>query len=171
MNLVWFYITITVACARAQYCQPGQERFGVSCYEMLPERMTWKKAAEACSNMGASLAVPDSLDEHQFIWEMFMRNSTMGSVWIGCTDIEQEGVWMRAGGQGRRCTYFNWMPGAPSESYGNRKDCLVMLRSYGGLWNNIGCSHRRYAICEYATPEIYCLQADANGRFASLYKD
>ncbi|XP_038073062.1 tetranectin-like protein [Patiria miniata] len=132
--------------------------------------MPWQTGYENCSAAGGGLAIPDSLDEHRFIWEMFTSwGGGQGSLWIGCSGTEDEGRWMQAGGSGRECTYFNWAEERPRN--GSRVGvCTAMKNGEDGLWNDLACSKRRHVICEKPsapTPKMFCLQADANGRFTA----
>ena len=133
--------------------------------------MTWETAAQTCSDMGGGLVVPQSLEEHQFIWEMFTMSIPDASLWIGCTDMEEEDKWIQAGGGGQECSYFNWAPGQPNQYNGWEEDCVEMRNWYDGLWNDSGCSHMQFVICRFTaycpTPEMFCLEADGNGRFTA----
>ena len=132
--------------------------------------MAWDEANTTCSDMGGGLVVPNYEDEHQFIWKMFERNVQESDVWIGCTDMEEEGKWIQAGGGGQECSYFNWAPGEPNQHSGHEEDCVQMWHETDGLWNDIECSRAAFVICEFSAGpspalEVLCLQANANGRF------
>ncbi|XP_038066548.1 tyrosine-protein kinase receptor Tie-1-like [Patiria miniata] len=76
------------ACFHAEACQPGQQRFGGSCYQLLNKSMTWDQGDAACLEMGTALAVPEFMDEQKFIYKMYGKSKDL---WIGCNDKEQEG--------------------------------------------------------------------------------
>ncbi|XP_038066546.1 macrophage mannose receptor 1-like [Patiria miniata] len=165
MKLIRWSGFIICACFYAEACQPGQERFGGSCYQLLTEEMTWDQGDAACSEMGAALAVPDSLEEHQFIWEMFTGNVSAGNLWVGCNDREEEGKWMQSSGGGE-CNFFKWAPGEPR---GN-SDCMHLWRKKKGLMDNHYCSSPMSVICEIpplAVPTMSCLQRYADARSSS----
>ncbi|XP_038073997.1 perlucin-like protein [Patiria miniata] len=149
MELVWFQIAIMVASAAAQSCQPYQEQFEDSCYKLLPELLTWSHANTTCYDAGGELVVPTCLAEHDFIWQMFTANSQDGDVWIGCTDMREEGTWKRAGEGDHHCSYFNWAEGQPDKKYQDGQDCLVMSRNLESLWNDVKCYIERATICKY----------------------
>ncbi|XP_038068731.1 perlucin-like [Patiria miniata] len=167
MKLIRLSGFIICACFYAEACQPVQETFGGSCYQLLTETMTWDQGDAACSEMGAALAVPDSLEEHQFIWEMFTGIVTVGNLWIGCNDREEEGKWMQSG-EGGECNFFNWAPGEPRGVY---SDCIQLWRLPNGLMDDKGCSYPRSVICEspvpLAVPTMSCLQRYADVRSSS----
>ncbi|XP_038064640.1 perlucin-like protein [Patiria miniata] len=158
-------VAIVRACVYAEACQPAQERFGGSCYQLLAEKMTWDQGDAACSEMGAGLAVPDSLEEHQFIWKMFTANVTLGELWIGCNDREEEGKWVKSG-EGGECNFVNWAPGEPVVG-----DCMQLWRDRNGLMDDNACNNLIFVICErpvpLAVPTMSCLQSYADARSPS----
>ena len=116
--------------------------FGKSCYSFVNESMTFDMALSTCTEMGGGLAVPDSLSEQQFIWEVFTQVVPDGSVWIGCTDTEEEGKWVQPGEGGYvECSYSNWYPKEPNghNAY-PADDCASMQRSLKGRWNDHRCT-------------------------------
>ncbi|XP_038068732.1 alpha-N-acetylgalactosamine-specific lectin-like [Patiria miniata] len=168
MKLIWLN-AIVCACFYAEACKPGQQRFGGSCYQLLNESMTWDQGDAACSEMGAVLAVPDSLEEHQFIWEMFTGIVTVGNLWIGCNDREEEGKWMKSS-EGGECNFFDWAPAEPSGGY-SHINCMHLWRYENGLMDDDVCSVPRSVICEspapLAMPTMSCLQRYTDTRSSS----
>ena len=151
------------ACVHAQPCQPGQKHFGNSCYKLLTEAMTWDEGNQACSDMGGILAVPDSSDEHWFIWNMHTTSGRGGSVWTGCNDKKEEGRWMQAG-NGLECSYLEW---APNEPYISRvTNCVQMWHSMGGLFDDAAYYWSVNVICEFpAMPNITCKREYTGSHF------
>ncbi|XP_038049698.1 CD209 antigen-like protein C [Patiria miniata] len=149
----------------------SQERFGDSCYQLLTETFTWEEASQACANIDAGLVIPDSLQEHQFIWEMFTRKVTeSGNLWIGCSDVKEEGRWVQAGDGDHECTYFNWAEGEPNPTYKHWEECAGMWGgNRGGFWNDFPCTYSYNAMCESpAVPSMSCrLTYDARGFFTA----
>ena len=164
MKLLWINIVIMAAYVYTQPCQPGQERFGVSCYQLLAEKMTWDEGNQACYDMGGSMAVPDSPDEHQFIWNMSTTAGDGGDLWAGCNDKEEEGHWVQAG-NGQDCGYLAWGEGQPSKS---SQRCAQMDDKYaGGLLNDEQCHKDAGVTCEFsAVPSITCLREYADDHVA-----
>ncbi|XP_038069455.1 C-type lectin-like [Patiria miniata] len=169
MKLIWLSVFIVCVWFYAEACQPGQERFGGSCYQLLTERTTWDQGDAACSEMGAALAVPDSLEEHQFIWEMFTGNVSAGHLWIGCNDREEEGKWMKSSGGGE-CNFFKWASGEPNGG-DSHIDCMQLWRNGNGLMDDTDCAYQIFVICEspvtLAVPTMSCLQRYADARSSS----
>ena len=140
-------------------------QFGDFQYCFINQRMYWNIAVETCSDMGWSLAVPYSADEHSFIWNMFTGAVQSGNVWIGCSKSQVTDKWVQPGG--KECHYANWAPGEPNGQY-----CLQMWRARGGLLDDTFCSHWSFMICKRSRGKLRsaqmtrCVQADASGRFA-----
>ena len=110
------------------------------------------------------MAVPDSPDEHQFLWNMFTASGRGGNVWTGCNDKEVEGHWMQAG-NGQECGYLGWAPGEPEVH--EERNCVQMWAIEGGLLDDTECYHNKPVICEFpAVPSITCLQEYTENHFA-----
>ena len=147
-------IAVAVACVQARPCQPGQERFGDSCYQLLTGTMTWDEGNRTCTDMGGSMAVPDSLDEHDFIWNMFTASGRSGNLWVGCS-LDEEGRYVNAE-NGHECNYFRWAPGQPSA---NGEDCQHLWAGSGGLLDDTFCYLEVSIMCEFVgLPSISCLR-------------
>ncbi|XP_033637895.1 mannose-binding protein C-like [Asterias rubens] len=131
--------------------------------------MAFDTAVITCAVMSGHVAVPTSLSEHQFIWDM-VSEVAEGPVWVGCTDREEEGKWVQV--DEVECSFFNWGPGEPNNAGG--ENCVLMNPPFDGSWNDGPCTWPTYVVCQRpaVAPTIppvglHCLQADTNGRFAS----
>ena len=161
MRFVWLSVLLVCVGADCEW------QFGNSCYQLLMATMKFDEGLQACSAMGARVVVPGSKNENQYIWEM-MKNHHLsdGRVWIGCTDEHEEGMWMYADDPGTKCKILSWAQGEPNNQEGD-EHCTQMWGSKDGKWVDIECSVTASVICEYnSTPELTCLQADADGHFA-----
>ena len=116
----------------------------------------WSGARAQCESDGAILAIPSSAEENQFIADM-----VSGPVWIGVTDIDEEGN--HVGVDGSELTYTNWYTGQPGQpdNYKHRDDLDedgVHIIEAGtdwenseGKWNDQEINHRRYQfVCSLA---------------------
>ncbi|XP_071807996.1 pulmonary surfactant-associated protein D-like [Asterias amurensis] len=135
------------------------------------ERMTFDDAVITCTDMRSRVAVPTSLQEQIFIWEL-VNAVDSEAVYIGCTDKEEEGKWLQPGDGGEECSFFNWYPGEPNNAGG--EDCAFMNPDFNGRWSDNTCIWPKYVVCQRPAvaptdPQIrlHCLQADTNGHFAS----
>ncbi len=166
---VAFYFVVS-SCNEGLICPSEWVMFGESCYKSLMEKMNFNFAVINCIAMGGRVAVPTSLTEHQFIWEM-VNKVAEGAVYIGCTDMTEEGKWVQPGVGGEECSFFNWYPGEPNGYPG--ENCAQMNPFVNGLWNDGQCFLMENVVCQRpavapTSPPIslYCLQADTTGRFA-----
>ena len=84
----WISPILVILCgslASDVYCPPDWMLWGKSCYIKLPTTLNWTEASEACDRLGSSLAVPDSMEENDFIfWSV---TGGVDGVWIGCTEM------------------------------------------------------------------------------------
>ena len=140
-------------------CPTGWVKWRRSCYILLPDKMNWIKADEACSQLRSQLIVPNSRQENDFIFQSMGGNG----IWIGCTDAAQEGVWL-CGGQPASFTY--WYPGNPHND--SLFNCARMT-VYGGKWSDsMECDkhHPKLAACEMdvSTVPVYHTMTGPDGR-------
>jgi hypothetical protein len=70
----------------------------------------------------------------------------IGSIWIGITDMGNEGQW-RSITTGERVTYTNWSNGNPNNYKGNQH-CGTLNWGGRGKWDDDGCFKKRTFICE-----------------------
>ena len=124
MEPVWPCIAVMIACVHGLPCNLGQDRLGNSCYQLLRDRMNWQQASQTCSDtcLGGGLAVPDFLDEHLFIWNMFKETGQDGNLWIGCH--RERDKWVQDNRGGQECSYVKWARGEPLGGPG--QNCLQM---------------------------------------------
>ncbi|XP_038049747.1 macrophage mannose receptor 1-like [Patiria miniata] len=163
MEKVVAYLLVVVISVCAETICRDQRWFHDSRYCLIDEQMTWQNGSTICSDIGGGLAIPDSLEEQQFIWEMFTDTISTGDVWIGCTLQNNQLVYPGEGGQ--VCEYTNW---APLEPYHNKR-CVILWSRHAGKFDDVPCTPSRYVICEIpatplVTPGMSCLQAYADAR-------
>ncbi|XP_053688638.1 collectin-10-like [Sabethes cyaneus] len=122
-------------------------------------RANWHRATEYCFSLGMQLAIADSEEDHtkmvKFISESEVYNNESTVVWIGASDLAQEGVfYWHASGQ--RLRYTNWRSDNPDD-FGGQEDCvnLVNIPASGWHWhaNDAGCIAAHYFICENVHPK------------------
>ncbi|XP_038049774.1 C-type lectin domain family 10 member A-like [Patiria miniata] len=158
----------------ATVCPVGWHRYGKACYFVVNEIRGWHIAKSICAASQASLAVPNSLEEQTFIWELlqweFYPDGPGNGAWIGCNDIDWEGDWQNCPLRGDDTNaYQNWREGKPDNQRGGA-DCALMVNSAGGKWGNQLCTNPRYATCELAIIDydpLFCLQIGTHGHIIS----
>ena len=77
-------------------CPPEWMQFGDSCYFLNTERLPQENASSHCKELNGSLAFPDTQEEQDFLWGVYLEHLAPISTddwgpWIGCNDIETEG--------------------------------------------------------------------------------
>ncbi|XP_038075390.1 perlucin-like protein [Patiria miniata] len=142
-------------------CPPGWLEWHQSCYILLPDKMNWFEASEACNRPGSSLVVPNSREENLFIWKSMVEGAE--GLWIGCTDAAQEGVWM-CGGQAAQ--YTDWAVDFPSVN--DEMNCARITVYNKGRWrHDVPCdiiNDRKSAACEmpvFAAPAYHTFSGPA----------
>ncbi|XP_071784869.1 C-type lectin domain family 10 member A-like [Asterias amurensis] len=168
-----FGLVLGVYCGHllAEACPPDWHRYGESCYYIIKDKMDWYQARSTCAESRASLAIPNSKSEQEYIWELFLKGFDQtpdASLWIGCNDIEKEGNWKHCPLKGETKAYENWQDGEPND-YESGEDCGKMGSYFHGKWNDNTCNEENYAVCEITfskTPK-FCLQTGKDGRLVS----
>lgn len=111
----------------------GTKVFGGSMYVELETRgMSWTSAVEAAADAGGALLQIDSLAENAFVASTF-GPSTFAAVWIGATDIAQNGVYRDLSGRLFGVDFANWIPGEPNDA--GQPEPYVAMQNGGG-WND-----------------------------------
>ncbi|XP_038069106.1 CD209 antigen-like [Patiria miniata] len=145
-------ILISSRAIHCAQCLPGWLKWQQSCYILLPDKMDWFEASEACNRPGSGLVVPNSREENDFVWKS-VGPQTDG-MWIGCTDAAQEGIWL-CGGQ--PVTFSSWYWGNPhNDSHCN---CARMTVYGAGVsWaDDVPCggsNNRKHAACEMTVSAV-----------------
>ena len=149
LNILRFFIVDALMAA----CPPGWLSWQDSCYILLPDKVNWIEASKVCNRSGISLIIPNSQQEHDFIWrEMKKRMKEFGAVtdsdmevWIGCYLInvyhEDQVVCV---GDGSAPVYNKWGIGQPN----NQDQCIRMTEYFGGKWGDIDCGKSNFVACE-----------------------
>ena len=132
--------------------------------------MTWNNAKSLCSEYGATLGIPNSQSEHEFIWEFFLQNiqdTPTPDLWIGF--INTKGNWDDARRSDASGSYENWAAGQPDGfAY---YVCTAMWAEHDGKWDDQYCLHDLNAVCELPVPvtntPLFCLYTGDDGRLNS----
>ncbi|XP_039274008.2 C-type lectin domain family 4 member E-like [Styela clava] len=90
--------------------------------------MTWSDADELCKSMGASLATVGIRDEviFEYLHKNFLPQGE--SMWVGLTDIENEGSWKWTDGVTAISSNTPWGDGQPDD-YKPGQDCACMRKT------------------------------------------
>ena len=122
-----------------------QSKWGREKYKMFAHILTWEGAEVICKEWGGHLASLKSEKDQQeilaFIKKTQHNNEFM--VWLGATDVAEEGVWQWA--DGSPWTYTNW-----KRHFGNRgqtRNCVFMNQD--GIWKDASCTGNSFIfVCQ-----------------------
>ncbi|XP_077991467.1 macrophage mannose receptor 1-like isoform X2 [Glandiceps talaboti] len=155
-------------CCPGLQCPVGWVPFQSSCYWFSDgEFVTWSVASEACCQLGSVLAVPDSEEENDFLYQnAFPRRFTdapyYGYWWIGLSDSAVEGEWV--GIDGCRISYSKWGPGQPNNVGVENCAGFDMRRDTPpGVWNDAACGTLEPYICEINNVSVTDHQSPGGG--------
>lgn len=165
MKIAIVFILVLGCRQLAAHCPKDWQRFGESCYHMIPQRVQWLDARSICAQFRASIAVPNSFSEHQYLWQLFNGKfdcKDYGGLWIGC--IETEGVWQPCPLKNEGQDFQKWQVNQPDNS--GTADCAVMSKWYHSEWDDQGCDQDLCAVCELpiGNTRKFCLQTGKDGR-------
>ncbi|XP_067254076.1 CD209 antigen-like protein C [Chanodichthys erythropterus] len=108
-----------------------------SSYYISSEWKNWTDSRQDCLQRGADLMIINNREEQEFI-----RTVTSGNiVWIGLTDIDEEGVWKWV--DDSTLISGSWEPGEPNNKLSN-EDCAVSIFD----WADYPCNYTFVWICE-----------------------
>ncbi|CAG5124220.1 unnamed protein product [Candidula unifasciata] len=144
-SLVFFAYIVSLSLDVLAQCNPGWYHFAQSCYAYGESMVTFAAAEEMCKFYSAHLAEIDSATENNFL-KSIARNKSSGAVWIGGTDVFNEGTWLWLSTGHRIFNFLDWAPGQPDDSAG--EDCLGLYGVSNYQWNDFICSNLGTFICE-----------------------
>jgi hypothetical protein len=111
--------------------------FAGHAYKFYPELVTWKQAKAKCEQLGGHLAIPESLEENQFVAGLMTAAGWQDS-WIGITDEAREGEWR--GVDGSALAYTNWFVRQPNNKNGDEHYGVLSDRTFtepaNGRWSD-----------------------------------
>ncbi|KAL9974664.1 hypothetical protein ACROYT_G011727 [Oculina patagonica] len=121
-------------------CNVGWTLFNNHCYKYFSDEMSWSAAKSQCESLGSILATIHSGEENNFVYTLITKNA-----WIGGNDIDSEGAWVWEDGESWG-GFTSWNSGEPNNDY--NEDCLVMIYSLAGNWNDLDCGAARAFVCK-----------------------
>ncbi|XP_050961773.1 C-type lectin domain family 4 member M-like [Labeo rohita] len=105
----------------------------------------WSESRQYCKDRGADLVIIKTEVKQHFITSLI--NVDRERVWIGLTDINQEGTMQWVDNSTLEKGF--WQATEPNNDRGN-EDCVELASSLPPLnnWNDLPCSINLKAICE-----------------------
>jgi cysteine-rich repeat protein len=108
------------------------------CYRLVTASMlAWPDAETDCVSWGGHLASIVTIDE-----DTFVRTKVPGNVWLGGTDIVNEGTFVWSDGE--NLSFTHWDIGQPSDTGG--EDCMEINGS--DFWNDDACAKMQSYLCK-----------------------
>lgn len=124
-------------------------QYGESSYEYYNYQMSWLSALKFCERRGGHLAVVNSAEENEVLYQLAKPYTTYA--WLGGTDDVKEGNWYWINSEDFTLS-DKWNSGEPNND-GNGEHCLELMTSdnHPGQWNDISNESTRVKgfICEY----------------------
>ena len=99
--------------------------------------------------MRADLAVIESKDENQFVYDLLKNTSDNHHGWIGLYRKDDNKFYWVDGRPQKDQKYHNWATGEPSHHRQGEKCVLLHTGNKKGTWNDNWCSVANYvAVCQ-----------------------
>ncbi|MGR3781957.1 MAG: hypothetical protein ACU0DT_11935 [Albimonas sp.] len=140
----------------------GAKIHGGSMYvELSTKGLAWSNAVASAIGAGGVLLQIDSLEENAYIAAQFAP-TVAAPIWIGATDLVENGVYRDLSGRPFGVDFANWLPGEPNDA-GQPEPYVAMLT--GGGWNDAtlrpSATTRSIAELDLATAELATLAPGA----------
>ncbi|XP_060584468.1 uncharacterized protein LOC132740563 isoform X2 [Ruditapes philippinarum] len=112
--------------------------YGDKCYEYVPTVGSWMHARTDCHSKGGHMLSITNAGEQAFILNLISKVYVIPKLWLGLDDRVNEGQYNWD--SGATVNYTNWAPGRYVDPYHDQEDCVVMVVSRYGKWNDIDCN-------------------------------
>ncbi|XP_039619585.1 C-type lectin domain family 4 member E-like [Polypterus senegalus] len=141
-----------------QACPMNWIQHKKKCFSFNTERKTWSESETTCENLGGTLAILETQEEHDFLHEG-ARNLT-GTwdfhFWIGLSDTVKEGEWQWVDKTPLNTTYWHLTNNEPNNFKADDlegEDCAV-LNSHFKAWSDVPCNFSYKFICQKKAIEV-----------------
>ncbi|XP_071798850.1 asialoglycoprotein receptor 2-like [Asterias amurensis] len=178
-NIVSFtVIMVSNGLFAARGCPYGWVPFADSCYLGLDGSMKgyWSTAVMQCDRNNASIMVPSSDGENEFIFNSFQQHGYLKGVWINCNDAEVEGEWNCNEDVKYPTEYRKWAQNQPDDEkhVGDQDYGFMIIRDYKnnpdmlGHWGDVWKDYDMFIVCErprqvsrsQSAMNMYCMTID-----------
>jgi hypothetical protein len=120
----------------------GVVAFGGHHYKVVLKRGKWREALGACQKAGGHLVIAETKEEMTFLKKLAGK----GRLWVGASDVQNEGDWRWLSGKSVPRLPSYWVPGQPN---GKRDQNIASLTSGGLLDTPPGFQAVTGYICEW----------------------
>ncbi|XP_052067972.1 aggrecan core protein-like isoform X2 [Mytilus californianus] len=121
-------------------CSFGWKVFGDHCYYFGRDLKNWTNAKEFCEESGSILVRIETPEENEWIYNHQEKDMWTG----GIRSFYDDFIWYD---NREDMLYTNWNFMEPSNRYDN-EDCMLLLVTNSGKWNDRKCSIKAEFICE-----------------------
>ncbi|XP_007502951.1 C-type lectin domain family 4 member E [Monodelphis domestica] len=127
-------------------CPLNWKNFQFSCYFFSNDTMTWTASLKNCETVGAHLAVINTQEEQNFLYQ---TKPSGKEFYIGLTDQVVDGQWQWVDDTPFNKALSFWDVGEPNNIAGV-EDCVTIRDSSNANrnWNDMTCFFKMYRICE-----------------------
>ncbi|CAH1256308.1 VCAN [Branchiostoma lanceolatum] len=127
-------------------CGQGWYKHGSRCFRFFENKLSYRDAKDLCASHGAHLALPKDREANWLMMQM-LRYVGRPDVWIGLTDVEEEGTFVWDDGE-ELGGFSDWKGDEPNNRAGG-SDCVRMIwATKGKTWTDQPCSKYYSVICE-----------------------
>ncbi|KAM4692595.1 C-type mannose receptor 2 [Rhinophrynus dorsalis] len=126
-------------------CDPGWKNFGINCYRLNTEKMTWQEARKTCVRGEGNLVSIHTLLELEFVTKEIKQGKYVEELWIGLNDIKRQMNFEWS--DGSSVTFTSWHPFEPNNFRDSMEDCVTIWGSEG-KWNDSPCNQTLPSICK-----------------------
>ncbi|XP_076330787.1 C-type mannose receptor 2-like [Tachypleus tridentatus] len=114
---------------------------------------TYVQAKQKCERNGGQLALLRNITVWRTLKAMAeapkVRNSSFTNIWVGLTDVREEGIWVHANGDPVDSVEMEnmWYENEPNG--GTVENCGVMMTDWNYQIGDISCTHTYSFFCQY----------------------
>ena len=114
-------------------------------YVLMRALTTWNTAKLNCIAQGARLMEIHTHEEFRKTGQL-LQEIEQSFVWLGGSDLQEEGNWVWDSNQESINRMEFWYPGRPYDHNENH-NCLGFYST--AMTDSVGCTYTRFSICEY----------------------
>nr|AAL29932.1 lectin 2a [Girardia tigrina] len=111
--------------------------------------VTYNEAIQSCKARGMVLVRVTSAEDNTIV-NGYANKVLADTYWLDGNDHTNEGTWVDA--RGNQLPYKNF---APHEPNGNKNENCLMVYRVNGMWNDLNCVARIWAICQRDPSQLY----------------
>ncbi|XP_078375771.1 dromaiocalcin-1-like [Oculina patagonica] len=129
----------------------GWTAFQSSCYKYFIQKLPWAEAATTCEELNATLAILNSAEEYEFLYNHGHVLPDNYKIWIGLVSVGNTGSETWAWVDGSVLTYHKWGPDQPTR---DSAECVIALNGkyfrvqWSHEWNDRSCTRLNTFVCE-----------------------